>query len=160
MNNSFVIKGNFCQAKNPGQLDLYEMAFAVCVDGLSKGVFKTLPEEYSHLPLYDYGDSLIFPGMIDLHVHAPQYAFRGMCMDLELMDWLNRYTFPEEEKYANLEYAEKTVYNQMSRFNAGLVPISEVLMNQTSLFEATENLIDKQIAYSKALTAYNGRKSK
>jgi guanine deaminase len=28
-------------------------------------------------------------------------------MDLELMDWLNQYTFPEEEKYENLQYAEK-----------------------------------------------------
>ena len=50
---------------------------------------------------------LVLPGMVDLHKHAPQYAFRGMCMDLELMDWLNSYTFPEEEKYTNLEYAEK-----------------------------------------------------
>ena len=49
----------------------------------------------------------IFPGMVDLHVHAPQYAFCGMCMDLELMEWLNRYTFPKEEKYENPEYAEK-----------------------------------------------------
>ena len=104
---SFVIKGNICQTKDPGKLDLYEGAFAVCVDGLSKGVFNTLPEEYAHLPLYDYGDSLVFPGMVDLHVHAPQYAFRGMCMDLELMDWLNRYTFPEEEKYEDLAYAER-----------------------------------------------------
>ena len=54
----------------------------------------------------------------------------------------------------------KNVYNQMARFNAGLIPLSDVLMNQTSLFEATENLIAKQIEYSKALTAYNGRKSK
>ena len=107
MSNSFVIKGNICQTKTPQELDLYEGAFAVCVDGVSRGIFYTLPEEYAHLPLYDYGDSLIFPGMVDLHVHAPQYAFRGMCMDLELMDWLNRYTFPEEEKYENLEYAEK-----------------------------------------------------
>ena len=107
MNHGFVIKGNICQTKKPGELDLYEGAFAVCVDGLSRGIFHTLPEEYKRLPLYDYGDSLIFPGMVDLHVHAPQYAFRGMCMDLELMDWLNRYTFPEEEKYENLEYAER-----------------------------------------------------
>ena len=28
-------------------------------------------------------------------------------MDLELMDWLNRYTFPEEEKYEDLEYAKR-----------------------------------------------------
>ena len=107
MKKSFVIKGNICQTKNPKELDLYEEAFAVCVDGFSKGVFYTLPEEYTRLPLYDYGNSLIFPGMVDLHVHAPQYAFRGMCMDLELLDWLNRYTFPEEEKYESLEYAEK-----------------------------------------------------
>ena len=107
MNNSFVIRGNICQTMNPKELDLHENAFAICVDGVSKGVFDILPEEYASLPLYDYGDALIFPGMVDLHVHAPQYAFRGMCMDLELMDWLNRYTFPEEEKYENLEYAEK-----------------------------------------------------
>ena len=107
MSRSFVIKGNFCQTKNPRELDISEGAFAVCVDGISKGIFNALPKEYGHLPLYDYGDALIFPGMVDLHVHAPQYAFRGMCMDLELMDWLNRYTFPEEEKYENLEYAKK-----------------------------------------------------
>ena len=107
MKNGFVIKGNVCQTKNPVALDIHEGAFAVCVDGVSMGVFATLPEEYAHLPIYDYGDSLIFPGMVDLHVHAPQYSFRGMCMDLELMDWLNSYTFPEEEKYENLEYAAK-----------------------------------------------------
>ena len=107
MKNCFVIKGNLCQTKHAKELDLHEHAFAVCVDGISKGIFDVLPEEYASLPLYDYGDALIFPGMVDLHVHAPQYAFRGMCMDLELMDWLNRYTFPEEEKYENLEYAQK-----------------------------------------------------
>ena len=107
MNSSFVIKGNICQTINPSELDLHEGAFAVCVDGISKGVFDVLPDKYADLPLYDYGNLLVFPGMVDLHVHAPQYAFRGMCMDLELMDWLNRYTFPEEEKYEDLEYAEK-----------------------------------------------------
>ena len=107
MNNSFVVKGNICQTITSKELDLHENAFAVCVDGVSKGVFDILPEEYTDLPLWDHGDALIFPGMVDLHVHAPQYAFRGMCMDLELMDWLNRYTFPEEEKYEDLEYAKK-----------------------------------------------------
>ena len=107
MDRSFVIKGNICQTINPNELDLHENAFAVCVDGVSKGVFDVLPEEYASLPVYDYADALIFPGMVDLHIHAPQYAFRGMCMDLELMDWLNRYTFPEEEKYEDLRYAEK-----------------------------------------------------
>ena len=74
--------------------------------------------------------------------------------------WLNLNVTWEQMKIAeeNMALAEKNTYNQMSRFNAGLVPLSDVLMNQTQLFEATENLIDKQIEYSKALTAYNGRK--
>ena len=107
MSDCFVIKGNVCQTTNANGLDLHANAYVVCVDGVSKGVFDVLPDAYAELPLYDYGDALVFPGMVDLHIHAPQYAFRGMCMDLELMDWLNRYTFPEEAKYEDLAYAEK-----------------------------------------------------
>ena len=72
MNKSFIVKGNICQTKATKELDLHENAYVVCVDGVSKGVFDVLPEEYASLPLYDYGDALIFPGMVDLHVHAPQ----------------------------------------------------------------------------------------
>ena len=42
-----------------------------------------MPDNESKRTCYDYGDALIFPDMVDLYVHAPQYAFRGMCMDLE-----------------------------------------------------------------------------
>ena len=140
MNNSFVLKGNICQTKNPNELDLHENAFAICVDGVCKGVFDILPQEYAQLPLHDYGDALIFPGMTDLHVHAPQFAFRGMCMDLELMDWLNRYTFPEEEKYENLEYAQKAYSMFVDALKNGATtracifatrhrPATELLMN-------------------------------
>lgn len=107
MNKDFVIKGHICYSQDKSTLKVYESSYLVCVNGKSKGIFQNLPSEYKDLPLKDYGDKLIIPGMVDLHVHAPQYAFRGMCMDLELMDWLNQYTFPEEEKYTNLDYAKK-----------------------------------------------------
>ena len=107
MNKSFVLKGHICYSQDKSTLKVFENSYLVCVDGKSKGVFESLPDEYKNLPVKDYGDKLIIPGMVDLHIHAPQYAFRGMCMDLELMDWLNQYTFPEEEKYTNLDYAKK-----------------------------------------------------
>ena len=110
----FVLKGHVCYSRSKNELITRENAYVVCVDGKSKGVFSELPKQYAELPIVDYGDCLIVPGMVDLHIHAPQYAFRGMCMDLELMDWLNRYTFPEEEKYENLEYAEKA-YGKIGR---------------------------------------------
>ncbi|MBQ5668742.1 MAG: amidohydrolase family protein [Peptococcaceae bacterium] len=103
----FVLKGHICYSESKNELITRENAYVVCVGGKSKGVFSELPQQYAALPLKDYGDCLIVPGMIDLHIHAPQYAFRGMCMDLELMDWLNCYTFPEEAKYMALEYAER-----------------------------------------------------
>jgi guanine deaminase len=53
----------------------------------------------------DFGRCLIIPGLVDLHLHAPQYAIRGMGMDLELIPWLNQYAFAEESKYADVEYA-------------------------------------------------------
>ena len=58
MGNSFVIKGNICQTINPKELDLHENSYALCVDGVSKGVFDVSPEEYASLPLYNYGDIL------------------------------------------------------------------------------------------------------
>ena len=66
---------------------------------------KNLPDEYDDLPISDFGNRLIIPGLVDLHIHAPQYAYRGMGMDLELMDWLKKQVFPEEEKYADEKYA-------------------------------------------------------
>ena len=55
----------------------------------------------------DFGDSLLIPAMNDMHVHAPQYRNQGIAMDLELLPWLQNYTFPEEMKYADTCYAER-----------------------------------------------------
>ncbi len=55
----------------------------------------------------DFGNRLLIPAMNDLHVHAPQYRNQGIAMDLELLPWLQNYTFPEEMKYADTGYAER-----------------------------------------------------
>lgn len=79
----------------------------ICEDGLSKGIYKILPEEYKEIECYDHTGKIIVPGFVDLHVHAPQYPFRGLGMDSELIDWLNEHAFVEEQKYANPDYARK-----------------------------------------------------
>ncbi|XP_067424564.1 guanine deaminase isoform X2 [Emydura macquarii macquarii] len=47
------------------------------------------------------------PGMVDTHIHAPQYAFAGSRVDLPLLEWLNTYTFPTEVKYKDNDFAEE-----------------------------------------------------
>ncbi len=66
-----------------------------------------MPPEYAQVSVSDYGECLIIPGLTDLHVHAPQYTFRAMGMDMELLEWLETNTFPEEAKYQDLEYARR-----------------------------------------------------
>ena len=104
---SFVLKGNICYSVSLSELITTESGYVVCIGGKSMGVYTTLPEQYQKLPVYDYEDKLIIPGLVDLHIHAPQYAFRGTGMDMELMEWLQYHTFPEESKYADLTYARK-----------------------------------------------------
>lgn len=103
----FVLKGNICYSLSPTELVTRQGAYVVCKDGKSCGVFDQLPDEYKSLPVTDYGDRLIIPGLVDLHIHASQYSYRGLGMDLELLDWLEKYAFPEEAKYASEEYARK-----------------------------------------------------
>lgn len=105
--NSFILKGNICYSDTKDRFISVDQGYLVCCQGISQGVYSVLPEEYQNLPITDYGDHLIIPGMTDLHLHAPQYPFRGLGMDLELLDWLEAHTFPEENHYQDLEYAEK-----------------------------------------------------
>ncbi|MCQ2555120.1 MAG: amidohydrolase family protein [Clostridia bacterium] len=107
MEKSFILKGNIAFSKDISHIETIENGYLVCIDGKSKGAFGAIPAEYEGLPLYDYGNSLIIPGMTDLHLHAPQYTFRGIGMDLELLQWLSTHTFPEEARYKDLEYARK-----------------------------------------------------
>lgn len=104
--NGFVLKGHICHSLTPTEISVTASGYVVCEDGVSRGVFAALPPQYRGLPLYDYGDRLILPGLVDLHVHAPQYAYRGTGMDLQLMHWLETYAFPEESKYTDLTYAD------------------------------------------------------
>ncbi|XP_037653541.1 guanine deaminase [Choloepus didactylus] len=54
------------------------------------------------------------PGLVDTHIHAPQYAFAGSNVDLPLLEWLTKYTFPTELKFRNIDFAEE-VYTRVVR---------------------------------------------
>ena len=49
-------------------------------------------------------DSLMTPGFVDTHLHAPQLEMIGSYGG-HLLEWLNRYTFPTEAKFSDPEYA-------------------------------------------------------
>ncbi len=103
----FILKGNILYSKNEKTIEAVKQGYLVCEGDKCGGVYEEIPEEYKNFRMINYRDNLIIPGMTDLHIHAPQYAFRGLGMDKELLKWLNYHAFAEEEKYADLSYADR-----------------------------------------------------
>ncbi len=68
------------------------------------GEWRNLPERYRSAPVDDHGDKLILPGFIDPHIHFPQYRMLA-APAIDLLDWLNRFTFAEEAKYGDENHA-------------------------------------------------------
>lgn len=111
MGKIFALKGNVIYTKSSEQFTAVTQGYLVCEDGVVIDVFQELPEIYRNINIIDHGDNIIVPGLVDLHVHAPQFTYRGLGMDLELLPWLEKYAFNEEEKYSSLEYAH-TAYQR------------------------------------------------
>ena len=57
-------------------------------------------------------DQYLLPGMVDLHIHAPQWPQLGKALDRPLEEWLQTYTFPLESRYADADFA-RTVYESL-----------------------------------------------
>lgn len=91
----------------------------------NKGMIERVlvPEDYDYQAAYQAAqqqhllevipaDQIIFPGFVDLHVHAPQWPQAGLALDKPLAAWLNDYTFPLEAKYQNLDFARQ-IYHEL-----------------------------------------------
>ncbi len=46
----------------------------------------------------------LVPGLINTHTHAAMSLFRGLADDMPLMDWLNNYIWPAEQKWVSEEF--------------------------------------------------------
>ncbi len=54
----------------------------------------------------DHRPHLLLPGLIDCHVHFPQMQVIAS-YGAELLDWLNKYTFPEETRFVDAQHAQR-----------------------------------------------------
>lgn len=57
-----------------------------------------------NVPVHHYPGKLIVPGLIDTHIHYVQTDIIAAYGE-QLLSWLNTYTFPTEQKFADREHA-------------------------------------------------------
>lgn len=106
-----VVSGTLMQTPTPDGLTVEDVVVEVGADGIvaavhpagsatARGAIQGAPD------VVRLGDhQRLLPGLVDLHVHAPQWPQLGTGLDLPLERWLHEYTFPLEARYADVEFA-------------------------------------------------------
>ena len=66
--------------------------------------------------IIDAKNNIVMPGLINAHTHSGMTMFRGIADDLSLMNWLNNYIWPLEDKFVteeNINIASKLAIAEM-----------------------------------------------
>ena len=115
---TFAISATLIQTPERNQLDIRDVLIVVDGDGWIVAVHPTgTPEADAAAAAADTCTTLpagtvLLPGLVDLHIHAPQWPQLGTGLDLPLADWLADYTFPLEARFDDLDFA-RTVWSDM-----------------------------------------------
>ena len=151
--NPVILHGTIVHTPTKDVFDCHPDSYLISEDGKVTGIFQELPEKYKNVPVLDYGNSLILPGLCDMHVHAPQFVYRGLGIDLQLMEWLDRYAFPTEARFADLSYAR--IYYEAFADALAKNGTTRAVIFGTLHAPATELLMD--ILEKKKIGAYVGK---
>jgi 5-methylthioadenosine/S-adenosylhomocysteine deaminase len=65
---------------------------------------EAIRQQFSANETIEAWGSVVMPGLINTHTHAPMVLYRGLADDLALMDWLQKYIFPAEAKTVSPEF--------------------------------------------------------
>ena len=79
---------------------------AVAVDGttiVAVGPAADIASRFKAAQQIDATGSIVIPGLINAHAHAPMVLYRGLADDLRLQEWLEKYIFPAEAKTVSRE---------------------------------------------------------
>ena len=117
-----AIAGNALHAPSCGEIEfLDDVLIVVDGTGFIQSIVTPTDSHYEQLKNeLEEDDKLhqlsnkeyLLPGLIDLHIHAPQWPQMGKALHLPLYDWLHTCTFPLEAKYADVAFAE-VVYRSL-----------------------------------------------
>ena len=146
-----IVRGDIIFNKESKKFTIYEDSYLIIdKEGKIDKIVKSLKEGEEYI---DYRGKLIIPSFVDLHLHANQYVNCGIGSDEELLEWLEKYTYKEEVKFKDLEYAEKIyklVLNKLWEYGSLRSVIYGSLYTQ-----ATKLLFD--LTLKSGLSAYIGK---
>jgi guanine deaminase len=93
---------------SPSASEFFDDGLLVVEDGAVVGVGPAatlLPGLAETVLVEDFSGRIIMPGLIDCHVHYSQLDIIASYGE-QLLDWLSRYAYPEEARFADADHAD------------------------------------------------------
>jgi len=120
----FTLLGTFAHSPERGRLEIIEKGLvSVDEEGWIVDVCDSHQSSYRQIMeaaltsgrlVETAAETYIFPGMVDLHIHAPQWPQIGQVLHRPLEEWLYQYTFPLEARYSDANFAKQVYQNLVS----------------------------------------------
>ncbi|KAA0257432.1 amidohydrolase family protein [Deferribacter autotrophicus] len=120
---------------------IVEDSYLLINDEKVEKVVKEIPENQK----YDYkiierSNSAIFPGFINTHTHLPMVYFRGLADDLPLMEWLQKYIWPAENRWLSDEFVyDATLLAACELIKSGTICANDMYFYSDSIAQALIN---------------------
>lgn len=159
---SFAVCGTIMQTPSCGSATIVEDALVEVSDGVIAAFIAPGGADYQRRKATAHSagrlttlttSQVLLPGLVDLHIHAPQWPQLGKALHLPLNEWLQKNTFPLEARYADAELAR--------RIYAGMV--DDLLANGTttavyfSTIHLEASMALAEICLAKGQRAFVGR---
>ena len=146
-----VVRCAYCHTPKRGEWELCDDAL-ICLDAMgtiAARIDNPSEEEIEeHQKNKNYrrldASTFLLPGFVDTHIHAPQYTYTGNGLDLPLMQWLERYTFPAEARMEDRVRA-KEVYSRVVKRTLRCGTTTACYFGTIHL-KATMQLVDECVA--------------
>ncbi|MEO0637304.1 MAG: guanine deaminase [Pseudomonadota bacterium] len=113
---SFAVRGAVADAPGPEELRTWDDALVLVADDgeiigrydaddpIARQIVRERADDVRQLS----PNELLLPGLVDLHIHAPQWPQMGRALQVPLEVWLQKHTFPLEARYEDLEFAKRS----------------------------------------------------
>lgn len=100
------VRATILQTPAAGQIQILENHEIIVDDGVITSVAPAEGAPTADTVVLD-SSTVLLPGLIDTHIHAPQWPQLATGLDLPLERWLFEHTFPLEARFADLDFATR-----------------------------------------------------
>ena len=114
----------------------------IAVDGpdiVAVDTAEAIRRQFTGRETIDATGSVVLPGLINTHTHAPMVLYRGLADDLALMDWLTKYIFPAEARTVSPDFVRAgTNLAALEMIQSGTTTFTDMYYFEEEIARATK----------------------